>query len=310
MNPDTKLTTQQLEYICARQGIHCQSHARITTGFTHEVHRINNDLILKLFNTEDRRYFMTESALLASSLSFAKPKLIANEMKDEVIDRDYIIMTYVPGESLGSVWHLATEQQREVLIKEVCSSLQIITSIPPSEIGLETTHSWAQYIGRRIDSSCKELLDQAIVGQETVHQVEAFFQHNIHALEGSDLYSVYWDVHFDNFIVNDSFELQAIIDLENVELTALDYPLFVIQKQTEEPEKYLREEDEKFANKEDYANLRAYYRKYYPQMFAFNEGDVRLKIYQLLDVLHLLKDWSHVKELYVELDRLTSSSIH
>lgn len=83
------------------------------------------------------------------------------------------------------------------------------------------------------------------------------------------MYPVYWDIHFDNSIVNEKFELQAIIDLENVELTPLDYPLVIVKKQTDEPEKYLREENEKYANKKDYVQLMAWYKKYYPEMFAF-----------------------------------------
>jgi aminoglycoside phosphotransferase (APT) family kinase protein len=306
MNPDTKLTLAELKTICGRHGIHYQSHSRITTGFSHEVHRLNDNLILKLFNTEDARHFKTESALLASALPFAKPKLAASEMKDGVIDRDYIIMSFVPGISLGSVWHLATERQREHVIKEICQSLQIINNIEPSGIGLVVPSTWTASLSKRAEDLSTELLKRKIIDQQTAEKIGAFFRLRVHSLGKSDLCPVYWDIHFDNFIVNDQLQLQAIIDLENVELTALDYPLFVIQKQMDDPEKFLREEDEKFADKKDYVNLKAYYRKYYPQMFEFSDLDTRLKIYQLLDVLHLLKDWSHVKELYLKLDQLTS----
>jgi hypothetical protein len=123
----------------------------------------------------------------------------------------------------------------------------------------------------------------------------------------SKLYPVYWDIHFDNFIVNDEFELQAVIDLENVELTSLDYPLFVIQKQTDEPEKFLREEDEKYADIKDYEKLKSWYQSYYPEMFEFVNIETRLAVYQLLDTLHLLNDgWSHVKELHANLEKLMS----
>ena len=305
MNPDTKLTDEQLKTICYRHSIPYLSHSRITTGFTHEVHRLNDNLILKLFNDGDERFFKTESRLLASRLPFKKPRLVARETKDEVIDRDYIVMSYVPGKSLGSLWYLATEKQRELLIKDICRSLQVINDVSPAVIARGASENWPDQISKRVGDSCKELTDRNIIDEKTASQITTFFQHSAHSLGGTTLQPVYWDVHFDNFIVNDSFELQAIIDLENVELTALDYPLFVIQKQMDEPEKYLSEENEKYADKKDYANLKSYYQKYYPQMFDFNELDDRLRIYQLLDVLHLLKDWSHVKELHVKLNILT-----
>jgi hypothetical protein len=39
-------------------------------------------------------------------------------------------------------------------------------------------------------------------------------------------------------------------------------------------------------------------------MFAFDNLETRLKIYQLLDILHLLKDWSHVEDLHTKLAKL------
>jgi aminoglycoside phosphotransferase len=304
MSPETKLTNEQVKVICDRHDIPYQSHSRITTGFTHEVHRLNDDLILKLYNGEDGRFFETEAALLASRLPFKKPTLIASATKDVIVDRDYIVMSFVPGRSLGSLWHLATEKQRESLIEDICRSLQVINEVSPIDIGLEASEAWLDQISERVKGSCKELLAISTIDDKTAEQIVTFFQHGAHSLEGSTLYPVYWDIHFDNFIVNDSFEFQAIIDLENVGLTALDYPLFVIQKQMDEPEKYLSEDDEKFADRKDYVYLKSYYQKYYPRIFEFKELDTRLKIYQLLDILHLLKDWSHIKELHDKLNAL------
>lgn len=56
-------------------------------------------------------------------MPFLKPKLVAKAEKGEVIDRAYVIMTYVPGISLGSNWHRANNSQREQIIKQVCHSL-------------------------------------------------------------------------------------------------------------------------------------------------------------------------------------------
>lgn len=308
MNPDTRLTLEQLKSICSRHAIPYKSHQRITTGFSHEVHRLNNDLILKIFNSygaEDARRFKTESALLSSDLPFLKPKFIANSERNKEFNRDYIIMTYVPGVSLGSKWHEATDLQREKLIKDICGTLRIINQVNVTSVVPEAQAEWGDSIGKRGEVLVTNLQHKGIIDTMIAKKVQAAIARNIAALAGSELFSVYWDVHFDNFIVDANFELQAIIDLENVELTPLDYPLFVIQKMVEEPEKYLREEDEKFADKKDYVRLKEFYRKYYPEMFAFEHLDARVKIYQLLDTLHLLKDWAHVKKLHEKLNDLT-----
>jgi aminoglycoside phosphotransferase (APT) family kinase protein len=303
MNPDTKLTDQQIRAICYKHNIEYLSHSRITTGFTHEVHRLNKDLVIKIFNTKDFGRYKTELALLASELTFPKPKLVAND-DGKTIERAYIIMSFVSGNSLGSVWHIANDTQRESLIQEISKALRIINKLDPQVVAGTSPETWVTYIQGRSRELVKKLLDNKIITEENAQKTLHAIERNSVSLNNSKLHAVYWDIHFDNFIVNDNFELQVIIDLENVELTSLDYPLFVIQKMTDEPEKYLREEGEKYANLSDYKHLISWYQKYYPEMFDFENLGTRVKIYQLLDTLHLLKEWSHVKSLYVKLNQL------
>lgn len=307
MNPETKLTDAEIKAICSRHGIAYKHHARITTGFSHEVHRLNDDLIIKIFNTydkNDKQRFTTESAVLSSNLPIKKPRMIASVGGSDIIDRSYILMSYVAGKPLGSVWHLATATQREALIKEICDSLRLINKIIPAELGLAEVESWQTIIKNRGEALVAQLKSKTITDPataekalRTLHTSEAIFKDN-------PLFPVYWDIHFDNFIVNEDFKLQAIIDLENVELAALDYPLFVVQKQTDEPEKYFSEENEKYADKKDYEKLKSWYQLYYPEMFAGYDDETRLKMYQLLDTLRLLVDWYHVKELHTKLELL------
>jgi len=303
MNPETKVTTEQLKAVCAKHGIDYRYHSRITTGFSHELHRINDDLVIKIYNAKGSRSFKAEAALLAADLPFPKPRLVASTERGDVIDRDYVIMTYVPGVSLGSKWHEASDSQREKLIKDICHTLKIINQINPKDIGLEAKTSWDVSLVRGGKSLVADLLKKNIIDASTADKILKTIESNQKYLKGSKLYPVYWDVHFDNFIVNQNFDIQAVIDLENVELTSLDYPLFVIQKMMDEPKKYLAEPDEKYADKKDYLKLKEPYRKYYPEMFAFDNLDARVKIYQLLDTLHLLNSgWAHVKELHQKLD--------
>lgn len=304
MNPDTKLTLDQIKIICRRHGIAYRSHERITAGFTHEVHLLNNDMVLKLFNTTDSRHFETESATLALHADFPKPELIASHASANEVDRSYVIMTYIEGHSLGSKWHLATEAQREVLIEDICRALKTINQINPSDVRLAEKDTWEEGILRDGKERIARLVSKKVIDSATADKTVKTLEINSYALANSKLYPDYWDIHFDNFIVDDNFKLQALIDLENVWLTALDYPLFVVHKQTNEPKKYLREADEQYADKRDYKNLMDWYRQYYPEMFEFDNLDSRLKVYQLLDTLHLLLDWSHVPELHTKLREL------
>lgn len=306
MNSETRLNLAQLNTICLRHNIKLASHTRLTNGFSHELHRVNQDLVLKLYSPSNSRSYKTELALLASTLPFKKPALVAYGEKDEEIDRDYIIMTYVPGTSLGSIWHLATESQREKLIKEICHSLRTINKLSPSVLPYVVVDTWEELLTKRLENLLITLETKNIIDANTKNKAKAFFYKNVSVLKDTSLFPVYWDTQFDNFIVNYDFELQAIIDLESLELTSLDYPLCVIQKQINEPEKFLSLENEKYAVKEDYANLEGYYKKYYPEMFDFKELETRLKLYQELEILNLLIEWSHNQENYQKLNEIIS----
>jgi hypothetical protein len=304
MNPETKITLSHIKQICEKHGIVYLSHERLTRGFSHEVHRINDDLVIKIFSKELSDAFQTERAALASDDNFQKPKLVASGTPGVVVDSYYIIMSYISGKSLGSVWHLANDTQREKVIASISKNLQIINTINPASLQLQTKASWYGYLLDRTNTLVNELVEKHTIDAAMAERIHDFTQDHQSAFTDTVLRTTYWDIHFDNFIVNESFELQAIIDLENIELTSLDYPLFVIRKQMNDPMKYLSLEDEKHAKREDYEKLESWYRIYYPEMFAFDFLERRLEVYQLLDTLRLLKDWPQVKELYVSLHDL------
>lgn len=304
MNPATKLTDEQIRAICERHDIAYRSHERIATGFSHEVHRLNDDLLIKIFNAPEPRNLETELAILRSGLDFPKPEFVAGQQAGAIQERGYVVMSFVPGFSLGSRWHLATDTQREQLIQAISSALATINHLNPALIK-QPSETWEDTISGRVVKLAKSLVAKGTLTAQQEQKVLVAVEANKKYLANSELHPVYWDIHFDNFLVNEQFELQAIIDLENVEYVALDYPLFVIKKLTDEPHKYLREEDEKYADVKDYTRLREWYKKYYPAMFAAENIEERLRLYLLLDTLSLLVDWAHVGELYVKLDKLT-----
>lgn len=305
MNPETKITTDEVRRICARHGIKYLSHSRITTGFSHEVHRLNDDLILKLFNKSSNKNFLCESRVLEVEDSrILKPKLIATYEPDND-ERSYIIMSYIEGRSLGGIWHLANDEQRERLIQQISNVLQAFQDINQDFLQLEDYGSWQNYLDSKSNKLVTKLLNKSIISEETSDEILGVIS-RIKPYFGADepIKPVYWDIHFDNFIVNEEYELQAIIDLENVRILPLDYPLFVVRKQMELPHKYLAEEEEKYADMADYVHLWDWYEKYYPQMFAFDHLEKRVKLYQLLDELHLMIDWSHDSELRESFNKL------
>jgi ABC-type transporter MlaC component len=72
-------------------------------------------------------------------------------------------MSFVEGKSLGSVWHLATDTQREALIKEICESLQLINGIAPSDLALTEVESWQTSIRKRGETLVQQLKSKSII---------------------------------------------------------------------------------------------------------------------------------------------------
>jgi aminoglycoside phosphotransferase (APT) family kinase protein len=297
MNPESTVTLGHIKTICIRHSIEYESHTRVSIGFTNEIYRLNKDLILKVYKSGNVKGFQTENALLKANISTRMPKLVASNDLHDVLDRDYIIMTYIKGVPAGHVWHKMNDMQREKLVQDYSTVLKLINSVNQEVLPFRSKYSWAESIVKRHAEMSKELLDKGTITHSQYTTTIKLSTDNSSCLETSTLCPVFWDIHFDNVLVDDDYSLMGLIDLENVEIAALDYPLYVVKKLMNEPEKYATLENEQHTYKEDYKDLWAWYQKYYPEMFEFNNLDKRLKMYELIDVLHLLKDWSADKSL-------------
>gem|GEM_PF-29035 len=285
-NTDVKIpekTRNYIKKICARHNIELKKTTRFAAGFTNQVYKINNDLILKIYTEKEN--FINEKDILQSDLDIKRPKLIAQNKKEK-----YIIMEFINGSSLGHVWHKASETQRENLIKNICENLRKINKLDPEEFA-DYGKSWREileYGKYNLQDSLKKLRKQKIFDKKEIKQAENFWRQNSHYFDNEKTTPVFWDIHLDNFIVDEKFNILAQIDFENIWLTAKDYPIYRLEKMMNNPRLYLSENDEKFADKDDYKNLRKYYEKYCPEMFAFKNLASRVRVYHFLDALKLI----------------------
>lgn len=298
MNPETKLTDEDIRGICERHGITYKSHERITTGFSHEVHRLNDDLVIKLFNKATNKNYLCEKSILSLNVDgMRKPRLVAfYDGSDD--ERAYIIMSYLNGTSLGKVWHKIPDTHRERLIEDISKTLRSFQSISLDVLDIPTPGTWDNYLQQKVEKILGRLKEKSIITEERSAEVVGVLKKaRTYFADNEELHVLYWDIHFDNFIVDENYELLGIIDLENVRTLPIDYPLFVVCRQMEEPHKYLAEADEKYADKKDYQHLWGWYQKYYPEVFTPENLEERILTYQLLDELHLMIEWSHDAEL-------------
>ncbi len=297
MNPETKATLADILAICAAHNIAYSSHRRITVGFSNEVHRLNDDLVLKLYRPDRNGKYRTELAVHRSGVEFARPDLVAYGGNDAISDRHYIITRYVPGVSLGHVWHRATAAERERVIMQFSGILRKVNTLDPSLLLQPVSLDWPTVLRHKAVLATDALRLSGVLTPELCTRALEVFDGFAGALHTEQLFPVFWDVHFDNLLVDDQYTILALVDLEDIELAALDYPLWTIQKMITDPAKYLTAENEQFANPADYTQLWQWYERYYPEMFEFAHLQQRVDAYKLLDTLHLLRRWPDNMEL-------------
>lgn len=279
-----------------------KSIEKIEIGFSNDVYSINDDFILKV--CKDHRYeerFKKEVFLY----NFLKEELPIPQVK--VYDESkslcvylYIIYPKIRGVNLYSKWHLMNNAERKNIIGEICTTLKIINKASTKKFadkfGLNSNLNWEKVIVGKIHESLSNLESRDILSKESIHSIKAFVSKNSFALSEQDVKIVYWDIHFDNVIIEEN-KLVGLIDFERTELCSIDFVLDVVKRMMDHPKKYVSAEFEKFAVKEDYQNLMTWYKEFYPELFSFKNLDLRLALYSIEHNLSTLIGWPEDKKL-------------
>ena len=129
-----------------------------------------------------------------------------------------------------------------------------------------------------------------------MQKIQKFVDENKYVLDEGKVSLVYWDAHFDNILVKDN-KIVGILDFERTELASIDFVLDILKRMMDNPKKYMSEESEKFAKKEDYENLLDWFREFYPELFDFKELEKRLDLYDLECNMKLLLSFPEENEL-------------
>ena len=306
INSKAGLTKAQIAKLCRHHKLPYQDSCRIEVGFTNEIHTINSNLILKVYLDSQIKY-QTEVAILKTKTNFSKPKLICYGEPNQFIGHNYIFMSLIEGLPLGHVWHKLTPNQRQSLIKDYISALRQINQLPADILPPAAGDNWYQIIRDDISNDAKILV---VAGTISAHQQQRSLEvvdRLATILAQSPLQPVYRDIHLDNLLVDSDSKLKGLIDFEQVRLAALDYPSFILKRLVDEPHIYATEANEKLVKLVEYKPLWGWYQELYPEMFAFDNFEERLRIYQLSNCLRLLINHSHVDSIMDDFKRLLAS---
>lgn len=250
---------------------------KIPAGFTNDVYLVNDQYIFKsckdLANTARFKQEIEYYRLFEDKIPV--PNVL-------VADESFMIYKKIEGDNLFNIWHKITDEQRMDFVRQICDILKIINQVP-----VDKQLDWHQ---ERTDAIAK-LLETAqlkkILNDEMIERIRGFVDEHHQVLKAQMLGLTYWDMHFDNVIVRDG-QVVGLLDFEGVEVMSIDYVLDTVRRLTNYPQIYASEHAEKKIKDEDYAKLYAWFKQYYPELFAFNDIDRRVDLYAVEYDLELL----------------------
>ncbi len=282
-----------------------ESVANIEIGFTNKVYLVNDAFILKVCEDDSNEQKFEIEVFF---YNFFKDKIPVPEIKvsdksKSVYGKFFMIYPKIAGDNLYAKWHLLSEGQRKIIIKQLCDILKVINKSPYDEFlqkfDVNFSDNWHDKILNQIQNSLKKIEEKKLLSSEFIKIIKRFVDDNHNVLKEQKLALVYWDAHFDNILVQDR-KIVGILDFERTEVSSMDFVLDIIKRMVEYPKKYMSEKFEKFAKKEDYAHLLDWFQEFYPELFEFENLDKRLDLYAVehdLDTLIWYPDSVEVKQM-------------
>ncbi len=295
-----------VEKIFAEHGLgKVESVTNIEIGFTNKVYLVNDVFILKVCEDESNEQKFEIEVFFYNFFKdkIPVPEISVFDKSKSIYGKFFMIYPKIEGDNLYSKWHLLSNEQRKIIIKQLCEILKVINKSPYDKFlqkfDVNFSDNWHDKILNQIQNSLAKIEKKKLLSLEFIKVIKKFVDDNHHVLKEQKLTLVYWDVHFDNILVQDT-KIVGILDFERTEVSSMDFVLDIVKRVVEYPKKYMSEKFEKFAKKEDYAHLLDWFQEFYPELFEFENLDKRLDLYAVehdLDTLIWYPNSKEVKQM-------------
>ena len=282
-----------------------ESVVNIEIGFTNKVYLINDEYILKICEDESNEQKFEIEVFFYNFFKdkIPVPKIKVFNKSKSIYGKFFMIYPKIEGDNLYAKWHLLSDEQRKIIIKQFCDILKIINKSSYDEFlqkfEINFLDNWHDKILNQIQNFIEKIKQRELLSSGFIQVIRKFINDNHYVLKEQKLALVYWDSHFDNILVQDT-KIVGILDFERTEVSSVDFILDIVKRMVEYPKKYMSEKFEKFAKKEDYAHLLDWFQEFYPELFNFKNLDKRLDLYAVehdLDTLIWYPNSKEVKQM-------------
>ncbi len=205
---------------------------------------------------------------------------------------NYIIIERIHGDSLFHLWYQADECQRRQYLRqvgEIVTALQKLTFPAPNPFRVPA--NWQEELLLRLTNVTDRLCTiPGSIPRSLLAEAEAYVRGHLSALDDTELYPVYSDLHFDNLLVDGAGKIW-LIDYEMMEAAPRDFLLDVWHRMLMHPFTYANEEDHPHSHPEDYQKITAWLREDVPALFSHPQVQARVNVYGILYELNILCDY-------------------
>lgn len=253
---------------------------KINVGFTNTIYKINDLLIIKICtNSDNEKNFTKEIEFYKTNKdNDLIPRLYYSSTDKQDIPYLYEIIEKVDGVSLYNVWHTFSDDQREEVIKQLCSAMKLIHS------NTSYSYDWAKDKKEQFTALYTKAKELNIFNKDEQKLLDYAFAKFDNYLDSDDFVLIHNDLHFDNIFINDG--KIKIIDFERSIFAPRDFELDILYRMIRKPWKFASEETEQYIDLSHYSNIMLYIEKYYPKLVDIPYLYQRLAIY---DVIYFLK---------------------
>jgi len=303
---------EEIKKVLAAHGLQSATAKKLDVGFTNTIYRLDDKYILKICSAGNEMPFRNEVRLYEYFQNkLPVPRLLTYDNTWSLIPQHYMIYERIDGDNLYNVWHQFSDEQRRQVIKQLCGYLKVINDTDirnlPKDVELPPVPKWRNVILGQIDNYLKSAQVAGTLKPEDISAVKQYSERHAGSLDEQVIALVFWDVHFDNFLVKGD-KIVGLLDLERTELASIDFVLNTVERMVDFPKKYMSLHAEQFAKAEDYAKLLDWYKEFYLELFSFKDLARRLDLYALAHDLKDLEGWPDVQQLKDNIRTITYKS--
>lgn len=261
--------------------------SNLTSTFSNDVQIINDKYILKSWDIDKIKWFKKELFCITQLQGVIPivPKIIYSDEQGDMLQKPFIIIEKLPGETLIETWEGLIQSQKEEAISKICLYLKEVAKMDISSAQdlFPRIDNWQEWIRKEFEKNVEQCITRKSLTKSAATIIKKQFNEYYPYLKEQKMQVMYYDIHFGNFLVNKG-ELSGMIDFERTEWVSLDYSLNWIRRMQLLPEEYTKDKN---PDTNKFINVMGLFKKYYPEIFAFDHLEERLKAYALLSDLRI-----------------------